>query len=739
MNSKLLALSLSLVLASSASEVHAAQEAVRELGQPSFRGFMPNRLDARGLSQTWGVAVDASRSPNGLWVVDAGNNRVLGWRDVTALRNGAPADVVLGQPNARTNGCNSGGLSAASLCFVESSAFHFAYQPGVAVDGQGNLYVADQFNRRILGYRRPFETDRVADVVIGQPGFDQNGYNGSRGVLDTFQTPRGLAADAQGNLYIADGPRVVGLDRPLDTDAIPDRVFGQSRLDAFDNPANPAAPDRITGPQGVAVDGQGRLYVADSFLDRVMVWKQPLARQGAADLIFSQGKVCDGDCENFKGIAVTPGGDVWVGSHVQGKIFGYRSPLAGDTQPDRVITATNTGRVFDLQPPVTARPVFAGGGLAVDSRGVLWLADVNRVLGLLDPWRGSGRADLLLGQVRADQIEANLVDLDGFEAPGAIAIDTQARPPRLYVLDVANNRVLGWADAEGFTNGQPADLVLGQPDRWASGCNTGGRSLASLCLGDPYSDRYSGIAVDARGNVWVADPVNQRVLGYLSPFTTDTVADRELGGIGCGHGLRGMCMPGGVAVDKAGNVYVADILNNRVLEFNDPARLDAVADHVIGRLAGEGATQFSEPNNTHPGYNIYGGPLAVDASGRLLVGNGGKVYVFERPLSPGARSRRLIDLSTVEEGYYFLPYGLAVDSASRIYLTGRTHVYRFPREGGSPSLRLGDPCVIGYSTGVPEGLGRSSLCSPTGVAVGPGDDLFVSDAGANRVVVFDNP
>ncbi len=297
--------------------------------------------------------------------------------------------------------------------------------------------------------------------------------------------------------------------------------------------------------------------------------------------------------------------------------------------------------------------------------------------------------------------------------------------------------MLGWADAGGFANGQPADLMLGQPDRWASGCNTGGRSLASLCF---YNyDYFNGIAVDAKGTVWVADPGNQRVLGYVSPFTTDIVADRELGGTGCRSGLYGLCQPGGVAVDKAGNVYVADILKNRILEFNDPVRRDAAADRVIGASASDAATFFSEPNSTHPGTNVYGGLLAMDAGGRLLVGISGNLYAFEQPLLSGAQARKLIDPSALGEGVYFQINSMATDSESRIYVAAGPHVYRFPRDGGSPSLQLGEPCTIGNSTGVPEGLGRSSLCNASGLAVGPGGEIFVSDAGANRVVVFDNP
>jgi sugar lactone lactonase YvrE len=749
MNRRLLVLSLSLVLASltAANAANAAEQAVRELGQPDFFGFMPNRVDGRGLAQPWGVAVDTSRSPNGLWVLDASNNRVLGWRDVTTLHDGKEADIVIGQPDARSIGCNTGGVSAASLCFVQS--FNgFAYSPGLAVDTEGNLYVADQYNVRILGYRRPFETDGVADLVIGQPGFDQiEGWSGVS--ASRLYRPHGLAVDAQGNFYLSDEIRVLEFDRPFATDAVADRVFGQSGLDTHDVEADPSAPDRMAYADGIAVDAQGRLYVADAWMDRVMVWKEPLARQGAADLVFSQGvRTCDYAGCNSKGIAIEPDGDVWVGSHEQGRIFGYRSPLDGldgDIEPDRVIVAANSGQVYDPEAPRDGRPMFAAGGLAVDSSGALWLTDASRVLGFFDPWNGNGRADRLLGQVRRDQIEANLVDHDGLAGPDGIAIDTSVDPPRLYVVDASNHRVLGWADAAGFANGQPADLVIGQPDRWSSGCNTGGRSLASLCIGTRLINNFNGIDVDAQGTVWVSDPGNARVLGFRSPFTTDTVADRVLGGIGCVTGSRGMCIPGGLAVDKTGSLYVADIGNNRILWFNQPARHSAVADRVLGArnfrqtVCNDAATCFSQENGSHPGLDINGGSLAVDAKGRLLVGNGGAVYVFERPLLSGARSRKLIDLAGIEGFPYFPPQDLATDSADRIYLTSGYHVYRFSRNGAGPSLELGERCVYGYDTGLLEGFGPASLCIPTGLAVGPGDELFVSDADANRVVVFDNP
>ena len=102
------------------------------------------------------------------------------------------------------------------------------------------------------------------------------------------------------------------------------------------------------------------------------------------------------------------------------------------------------------------------------------------------------------------------------------------------------------------------------------------------------------VAVDTAGNLYVADPIDHRVLEYNSPLTTDTVADRVFGQADsfttgqCNMGLANpsastLCTPAWVAVDGAGNLYVADRDNNRVLEYNSPLTTDRVADRVFGQ------------------------------------------------------------------------------------------------------------------------------------------------------------
>src|SRR5262245_14026818 len=117
--------------------------------------------------------------------------------------------------------------------------------------------------------------------------------------------------------------------------------------------------------------------------------------------------------------------------------------------------------------------------------------------------------------------------------PEGVAIDRSALPNRVYVADVGNDRVLAWADVTTFANGDPADLVIGQPNFFSSECNAGGLSATTLC--DPR-----GVAVDAAGNLYVADKRNSRVLEYGTPLTSDvnTTVHSPSAATGCASPAR---------------------------------------------------------------------------------------------------------------------------------------------------------------------------------------------------------
>lgn len=123
-------------------------------------------------------------------------------------------------------------------------------------------------------------------------------------------------------------------------------------------------------------------------------------------------------------------------------------------------------------------------------------------------------ADIVLGQSDFTSNSANMggsTSESSLYAPYAVAIDASVTPNRLYVADAKNNRVLGWHDVTALSNGDPADLVLGQTDFVSNGAPD---PPSANSLNEP-----TGLAVDSAGNLYVADISNNRVLEYNAPFT----------------------------------------------------------------------------------------------------------------------------------------------------------------------------------------------------------------------------
>jgi DNA-binding beta-propeller fold protein YncE len=132
---------------------------------------------------------------------------------------------------------------------------------------------------------------------------------------------------------------------------------------------------------------------------------------------------------------------------------------------------------------------------------------------------------------------------------------------------LSNSRVLEY-DAP-LTSTMAASRVLGQPNFITNTLNNGGRSAASFSA--PYS-----LALDALGNLYVLDELNSRVLEYDAPLTTDGIADHVFGQPDFASGFpnysgvsaNGLQFPNCAALDARGNLYVADTGNNRVLVYD---------------------------------------------------------------------------------------------------------------------------------------------------------------------------
>lgn len=287
-------------------------------------------------------------SPRGVWtdgqrvvVADSGNHRVLVWHSFPAF-DGAPADVVLGQPDFATEGpaCGSGdrrrglylptGVAMLGEDLVVADAWHHRIlvwhglpaanhvAPDVVIGqddvdsvepnrgrepGLDSLYwpfgfglvagifwVADTGNRRVLGWSDGLPDDgRPADILLGQAEPTAREDNGGGLGGATFRWPHAVTGDER-TLYIADAGdhRVLGFSPPGSPTA--GLVLGQESAEVSDEFKNrPQGPHRLRFPYAVVSD-TSRLVVADTSNNRILLWHD-LPRSGAgvpADTVLAQ-------------------------------------------------------------------------------------------------------------------------------------------------------------------------------------------------------------------------------------------------------------------------------------------------------------------------------------------------------------------------------------------------------------------------------------------------------------------
>jgi sugar lactone lactonase YvrE len=263
----------------------------------------------------------------------------------------------------------------------------------------------------------------------------------------------------------------------------------------------------------------------------------------------------------------------------------------------------------------------------------LYVADsfANRVLEYSAPLSSGMAASLVFGQ--GGSFTNHLVNNGGVSRNslnGPMGLALDARG-NLYVADTNNSRVLEY-DAP-LSQGTAADRVFGQPNFISSTGNTGGLNASGL--GNP-----NGVALDAAGNLYVADTFNNRVLEYDAPLSQDAAADRVFGQPGPTTGAAnnpalngaGLNTPVAVAVDPAGNLFVADKANYRLLEYDAPLTTNRVADRVWGQPDLFHNVANNGGVSDHSLTEVLG--VALDAHGDLFVSDGdnNRVLEFDRPL-----------------------------------------------------------------------------------------------------------
>jgi sugar lactone lactonase YvrE len=539
---------------------------------------------------------------------------------------------------------------------------------GVAVDGSGNVYIADYYSS-VVEKVTPSGTVSIIAGIPGKAGAPTAGPATSSHLQ--LGEPAGLAVDSAGNLYIADqANEVVEKVTPSGTLSIIAGIPGKAGAPT----AGPATSSELDLPSGVAVDSSGNVYIAD--------------------------------LENNVVERVTPSGtlSVYAGTGASG------APTPG---------------------PATHSDLNGPAGLAMSASGTLYIADTyNHVVEKVTP---SGTLSIIAGTSGQG----------GSPSPGP-ATGSELDEPESVAVDSSGNVYI--SDAYDFTVDKVTpsgtlSILAGTPGQ--QGAPTPGAATSGDLAGP------AGVAVDGSGDVYIADGYFSYGDGSYSSyfdggyydFTVEKVTSSGTLSVFAGRAYEGPPTPGAattsdlnlpraVALDSAGDVYIADSANDEIEKVTPAGTLSIEAG-----TGSAGAPKAGQATDS-PLFDPEG--VAVDSSGDVYIADSG-YYDVEKvtpsgtvsvvagdsePGAPTAGPATHSDLGT--------PSGIAVDGSGDLYIADRSEdVVEKVTPLGTLSVLAG---VSGSSGAPTAGIAADSkLNDPTAVAVDSSGNVYIADTGNDDV------
>jgi uncharacterized protein (TIGR03437 family) len=709
------------LLASVASTAVCALAQTQTIGTVAGGGRPGSAATAYSASGASGVAIDASGN---LYVAVSGLNQV--W--VVSPR-GAVTEVI-GNGSGSYSGDGGPAISAA-----------LNRPSGVALDASGNLYIADPGNSRIR------KVTAATGVITTVAGSGVKGYGGDMGPATgaQFNLPTGVALDSAGNLYIADRQNNVirkvdaatGIIRTVAGNAALTTYSGGSPFGSYSGDGGPATSAGLDQPTGVAVDLSGNLYIADSVFTII---RKVTAATGIITTVAGNGHPTDLTTPNGDGgpatsakvdvssVALDSIGNLYIaGGSVVRKVTaatGIISTVAGSSG---FISSGDGGPATSAQLTATC--------VAVDSAGNLYIAD-----GANGTVRKVTAASGIITTVAGN-------NTDGYSGDGGPAVSAQLNSPygvavdaagNLYVADGLNGIIRKVASDTGVIR-----TVAGHYDRYSPPVVADGVPATQASL------QTYGIALDSSGNLYVTDGSRIRKVTAANGMIT-TVAGNIItqpGGFASGYSGDGgpatsarLNVPLGVAVDAAGNVYIADTYNNVIRKVTAATGIITTAVGGAAGYIGDGGPA------TGAGLKLPTG-VAVDSAGNLYIADQGHNAI--RKVTAGTGIITTVagngvqgysgDGGPAARGQLNQPAGVALDSAGNLYIAdqGNNAIRKVTAATGIITTIAGNG-ILGFTGEGGPGI-AAELAHPFGVATGPGGRVYVADTSNNRIRALPAP
>jgi sugar lactone lactonase YvrE len=604
----------------------------------------------------------------------------------------------------------------------------------VVADASGNLYVSS------LNGEYVFKIDTLNNVtVLAGTGFAGFSGVGGPATSATLTAPTGLALDSSGNLLVADALNQHVYEVNLTTDILTNIAGSASPanpLGGFGGDGGPATQGLLNTPRSVAVSGT-TIYIADSSNNRIRA-----VVNGTINTIAGNGTACspstapcgDGgpptaaNLNSPSGVAVDALGNIFIADTLDNRI----REISAATGTITTVAGTGT--------PCASPPSGCGdGGAATLANLTFPTAVIAAAFGdLYIADQGDQRIRFILGDTQSISTVAG-DGIFGFSGDGGVATAAELSIPTGIFLDASGDIFIADTGNNRIREVTPANQTI----TTIVGGGSGGDGGAPLNANFAYA--YD-LALDAANNQFIIDFASSRIREVSSGTVTTVAGSGTAGYSGDGGNATGATLdyPRGIAVDAGGNLFIADA-DNQVIRSVQKSVISTYAGNATAcspptAPCGDGGSATSASLNTPSG-------VAVDSSGNLFIADSGDNRIRKVDNTPshiittvaGTGNSCPVSTAACGDGAQATlatlsnPTGLAIDSVGNIFIA----------DSGDNRIRRVDATTQVITTVAFNGQATfsgdgglatlASMTAPNKVALDPAGNLYIG-GGSDEVV-----
>ena len=485
---------------------------------------------------------------------------------------------------------------------------------GIAVDSSNSIYVIEGTYNKV----KKFNSDGTFVLE----------WDGSAGAGGQLSNPADLAVDSSGNILV------------VDTNNNRIQKFNSSGVYQSDFGSNGTGDGQFSYPSDLTVDSSGNIYVADTDNHRI----QKFNSSGVYQSQFGSNGTGDGQFSYPRGITIDSADNIYV----------------ADTSNNR-IQKFNSSHVFQTEWGSSASSYGSGPGEMSGPRGITH--DSSNNIYVADQYNNRVQKFTSAGSLITQFGTSGLSSYGGYEdsygnggsgnnvrfySPAGTAIDNDGNT---YVSDQGNNRIMKFNSSGNFVS-QIASSSVGSYGEPSNGSNNG------------EFDRPAGMVTDASNNLYVADFGNNRI----QKFNSSGAHQLSFGGngpYGGGSGDGQLMNPMDVALDGTGNIYVADLMNDRLQKFDSGGNYLTKTSSAVSSLGGVVSVESFGDIQMLGGVDASeaGGPVsvAVGPDGNVWALTYGKLLKYSTNLEP-------IQNWDISNSFTYMSLGVRVDKHNNVYV-----------------------------------------------------------------------